>query len=358
MGTKLKTAIDRPPVKGTSEATPTPTTPLPAPTDNSPAINPNDFENIAEKKKGKEMNFNAQFEGITLQLAHKTLQVIYTNVSGFSVEGKDGVGALLLTASMQDVLVEDPQSNPDNNKIVSKTNPEEKMINLTVTQYKLSPRERAPEDLGWTDTDLRAEFQRVKVQLSTAFLGRILDFAKALKVDLNALKLAARATADTATAAAAAIRESEKTAHRVKLDLTLHAPLILLPYTIKNSQGSIAIDLGRFHVHNRFVHGESLLSPLQTIGGGRGLTTFDVMEIQSTAIEIHRSSTSGAGIKPGQTSLKILEPVQFTATITRNLGNPLLSLPNVDINLPMGIVKVLHSYILLSCSVGVHGNVV
>ncbi|CAI8053015.1 Vacuolar protein sorting-associated protein 13C, partial [Geodia barretti] len=63
------------------------------------------------------------------------------------------------------------------------------------------------------------------------------------------------------------------------------------------------------------------------------------MEIQSTAIEIHRSSTSGAGIKPGQTSLKILEPVQFTATITRNLGNPLLSLPNVDINLPMGIVK-------------------
>ena len=45
---------------------------------------------------------------------------------------------------------------------------------LQVTQYKLSPRERAPEDLGWTDTDLRAEFQRVKVQLSTAFLGRIL----------------------------------------------------------------------------------------------------------------------------------------------------------------------------------------
>ena len=45
---------------------------------------------------------------------------------------------------------------------------------LQVTQYKLSPRERAPEDLGWTDTNLGAEFQRVKVQLSTAFLSRIL----------------------------------------------------------------------------------------------------------------------------------------------------------------------------------------
>ena len=47
------------------------------------AVNPKDFEDIGEKKKkAKEMNFNAQFEGITLQLAHKKSQVIYTKVSG------------------------------------------------------------------------------------------------------------------------------------------------------------------------------------------------------------------------------------------------------------------------------------
>ena len=55
------------------------------------AVNPKDFENIVEKKKVKEMNFNAQFEGITLQLAHKTLQVIYTKVSGKPQEYMCGI---------------------------------------------------------------------------------------------------------------------------------------------------------------------------------------------------------------------------------------------------------------------------
>ena len=45
---------------------------------------------------------------------------------------------------------------------------------LQVTQYKLSPRERVPADLSWTDTSLGAEIQRVKVQLDTAFLDRVL----------------------------------------------------------------------------------------------------------------------------------------------------------------------------------------
>ena len=82
------------------------------------AVNPNDFENVGLKKE-KEMNFDAQFEGITLRVAHGQLQVIHTKVSGrhgnsssdglcivltplllagFSVVGKDEAGALSPTA--------------------------------------------------------------------------------------------------------------------------------------------------------------------------------------------------------------------------------------------------------------------
>ena len=42
-------------------------------------------------------------------------------------------------------------------------------------------------------------------------------------------------------------------------------------------------------IQNRFVHGNSLLTgPLDTIGVKEGATTFDLMEIHSTAIQIHR----------------------------------------------------------------------
>ena len=40
------------------------------------------------------------------------------------------------------------------------------------------------------------------------------------------------------------------------------------------------------------------------------------------------------------TSCVILEPVQFIARVARNLGRPILKLPNIDVTLPLGIVKV------------------
>ena len=51
------------------------------PSNSASAVNLKDFKNVGQKKK-KEMNFDAQFEGITLQLAHRELRIIYTKVSG------------------------------------------------------------------------------------------------------------------------------------------------------------------------------------------------------------------------------------------------------------------------------------
>lgn len=111
------------------------------------------------------------------------------------------------------------------------------------------------------------------------------------------------------------------------------------------------------------MYGESLLaSPLDTIREKSGKTTFDRIEIRSTAIHIRRLRASLSVYKlhvfvnvyvsfrssshvrsSGQESvdsLTILEPMHFTATITRNLGNPMLALPNIDVKLPLNIVKV------------------
>jgi len=49
---------------------------------------------------------------------------------------------------------------------------------------------------------------------------------------------------------ATAIKESTKSAHRVKLDVTLRAPLVVLPYRTKTTEGEIYIDLGDFQLSN------------------------------------------------------------------------------------------------------------
>ena len=49
-------------------------------------------------------------------------------------------------------------------------------LSCKVTEYKHTPQDRDPLNLGWVDTDLKAEIQRVKVQLDTRFLDRVLVY--------------------------------------------------------------------------------------------------------------------------------------------------------------------------------------
>lgn len=50
---------------------------------------------------------------------------------------------------------------------------------------------------------------------------------------------------------AVAIKDSTKTAHRVSLDFTVHAPVVFLPFSTKLSEGGIVIELGDFDLSNK-----------------------------------------------------------------------------------------------------------
>ena len=66
-------------------------------------------------------------------------------------------------------------------------------------QYNLKSHEREPHDLSWVDTSLKAEVNRINVNLDTTFLANVLEFVKKLDIDQSAFQSAAKATADTAT---------------------------------------------------------------------------------------------------------------------------------------------------------------
>ena len=74
------------------------------------------------------------------------------------------------------------------------------------------------------------------------------------------------------------------------MDITLHAPLVVIPYRTRVTVGEIYIDLGCFQVTNMFCHGSELLSRscMDTMNIKAGKATIEKIKIQSTSIEIFR----------------------------------------------------------------------
>ena len=76
------------------------------------------------------------------------------------------------------------------------------------------------------------------------------------------------------------------------MDVTLHAPLIIVPYRTKTTEGEICVDLGDFRVCNGFLHGSDLMTEaMEMISISIGKALLDRMEIKSTSIQIYRSET-------------------------------------------------------------------
>ena len=81
------------------------------------------------------------------------------------------------------------------------------------------------------------------------------------------------------------------------MDVTLHAPLLKIPYKIRLEEGHILVDLGEFKLTNSFVSGTDIMAenglyPLSTNNDAKAI--LDKMVIQSTAIVVH-INTGGTG---------------------------------------------------------------
>ncbi len=83
--------------------------------------------------------------------------------------------------------------------------------------------------------------------------------------------------------------ESTKSAFRFKMDVTLHAPLIVVPYRTEATVGEIYIDLGNFRLSNDFVHGSQLMTAMESMSVRVGKATLDCIRIESSSIQIYRS---------------------------------------------------------------------
>lgn len=135
---------------------------------------------------------------------------------------------------------------------------------------------------------------------------------------------------------ASAIKDTaSKTAFRMKLNISLHAPLIIIPYKSPNSNGTIHIDLGDFNISNRFLHGYDIHDTRGSVVSlDSAQTILDRIEVKTSSIYVCRECYVEGVAEGIAVRSDIMEPLEFTAVVMRNLcpGQTLL-FPDVSIKL-------------------------
>ncbi|XP_064395949.1 intermembrane lipid transfer protein VPS13A-like isoform X2 [Halichondria panicea] len=319
------------------------------PTPATGVVNLNDFKQPVTN----EFHYDVQFGGIDIVLVQDGKEFLDMGLTGFSVKGSAQPETVTVVASIKDLTVIDPSIASSATTIISKTDKERNFILLNVVQYNLAAHERDPHELDWVDTSLKAEVNRVNVSFNPTFMSNVLEFVKQLEINKSSYAGAAKATVETATATANAIIESTKMAHRLKLDLTLHAPVLELPFTTETRQGSIFIDLGEFRMSNHLKHGhdihresmDSATTDTLTLLGAP--TVLDCMRMETTSVQIFRRSHAAVAectvreqCDYEESNSVILEPLRLIVDMTRNITLPTKAFPNVDISLSLDAIKL------------------
>ena len=108
---------------------------------------------------------------------------------------------------------------------------------------------------------------------------------------------------------------------RIKLSVSLHAPLVTVPYKTPHSAGTLHIDMGDFTISNRFFHGYQVHDTKGSVVElDSAQAILDRIEIKSSSIQIYRNSTNVGVAKGVVVRNDILDTLEFVAVVTRNLS--------------------------------------
>lgn len=123
----------------------------------------------------------------------------------------------------------------------------------------------------------------------------------------------------------------------MKLSISLYAPHIIIPYKGVTNSGTLHVLLGDFTLTNRLVHGYDIMdSRASVMSINASQVILDRMEIQCTCLCVFRESISLDVVKGMAIRNDIMDSLNFTAVVTRNL-TPTTSSTFPDVNVSLEI---------------------
>ncbi|XP_064396100.1 intermembrane lipid transfer protein VPS13C-like isoform X3 [Halichondria panicea] len=290
-------------------------------------------KSVARVPGEKDLDLAATLTGIELILSDDNGNLLTSNIKGVETSVVIEEKAINISASLSDVCLVDADPGSRHPNVIVKMDKSEKVISTNVVVYKNAPK----TDLNTANLSVKAKVQRLKVTILFRFLNKIKgfvsEFLTQLKLDQKTIDSAKEAAAKTATRTAEALREQSSS--RVRLDITVFAPVLVLPLSAL-SQAAFIADLGRLKVKNNFLHADSIYEGTEDFDKGSLVSAsgekalLDKMEVSLSSIQLGRVERLKEETKPSPGHM-IVEPLEFSGVVTRSLSSWCTVVPAVDV---------------------------
>ncbi|XP_077994048.1 intermembrane lipid transfer protein VPS13A-like isoform X3 [Glandiceps talaboti] len=230
-----------------------------------------------------------------------------------------------IDASLKDVVVLDPSPGAVHSKILSIRDTE--VLNLHVVAHNGATLGPYYSDMESVDTEIKLHLGRIGVVFINKFVMDVLAFVDHFQAAKDAVTDASKSAA---SAAQARVQDLHERSARVLLDITIQAPLVIVPQSSK-SLNVIVADLGILTVKNAFS------IPDKTVDKDTP-PIVDAMNIKLSSVKLSRALMEHDKIK---SETLVLEPVDIMVDITRNLAASWYhKIPNVEITGKLPALKV------------------
>ncbi|XP_019622240.1 PREDICTED: vacuolar protein sorting-associated protein 13C-like [Branchiostoma belcheri] len=302
------------------------------------SLGPEKEEEKAERersKSGKWKKKKEQTDEIDIQIDARldTLSVVLckdeATLADVQIKGLDA-GVVVqkhmttVNTSLKDIVVQDPTRNSLYPKILSIVGKEVFALNIVV--YNDATKGQGYSDMSVVDTSVGLQVGCIRVVFLNKFVEGLVAFGNEFQAAKDAVS---EAGAQATQAALESAKDFSKTSTRLALDISVNAPVIVIPQSSTNRQALIA-DLGKLTVQNSFrISGD----PNKDVPA-----VLDSMKIDLTALKMSRGLIENDECRA---EILLIEPVNLRLSITRNLAAAWYrDVPEVDISGTLEAINV------------------
>ncbi|XP_035670900.1 vacuolar protein sorting-associated protein 13C-like isoform X6 [Branchiostoma floridae] len=225
---------------------------------------------------------------------------------------------------LKDIVVQDPTRNSLYPKILSIVGKEVFALNIVV--YNDATKGQGYRDMSVVDTSVGLQVGCIRVVFLNKFVEGLVAFGNEFQAAKAALS---EAGAQATQAALESAKDFSKTSTRLALDISVNAPVIVIPQSSTNRQALLA-DLGKLTVQNSFRISGDASKDVPAV--------LDSMKIDLTALKMSRGLMEKDECKA---EILLIEPVNLRLSITRNLAAGWYhDVPEVDISGKLETINV------------------
>eukprot|EP00794_Sanderia_malayensis_P015967 gene15967-17573_t len=302
---------------------------------------PSDNKNVHKTKEMKVkmgvtdelmIRIKAEMEGVVLEVCSSKVHLAEACFKGLSSQIEVSSEMTQVQARLKDLQVTDCSEETIYKKIISMDN--EEVFDLEMVLYNNATKGNEIENMNAVDLSLRLVVGRMRAIYLHRFVMDMLVFVDNFQISQETADYAKQKAVESTVAAMASMKEYSS---RNKLNVTIQAPLIIVPIN-SISELCLMVDLGQLKVHNRFClikttseSDDELTQPAIT----------DNMIIKLTDLKLSKAFVKNGEEVAAQRLL--IEPVTLSLDLIRSLSTWNHQVPEIEAKGVLHTVKAVVS---------------